>query len=155
MRPPAEYVWLLNHLSERLPRTALIERLGPNQKRNILRNFETFARELPWMMRCDLGRSLLRESPKPKPFRTLPPVDPSLVAAVETECSTAGLVGKDFQAAKERLIAVRLWSVNPPTNYTGASRATLDRWMFRYQASGAAGLVPGKSTGRPRKTDRV
>jgi hypothetical protein len=66
-------------------------------------------------------------------------------------CAEMKLSAVDFEKTVERLATIRTFDTwRKSDGYV--DRATYERWSSRYRQHGIAGLVPRKSSGRPRKS---
>lgn len=74
-------------------------------------------------------------------------------AEKDVEYTCPDISGREKAVVIERLCYVRYCEVNKKRDgYREKNRSTIDRWTSSFNAYGIRGLIPGKSSGRPRKS---
>jgi hypothetical protein len=151
MKTPDKYFDLLERFSEPLKDCDPLEFLTEGRKLKLARLIYAHLEHLPRDIRFWLGQWFRDSMTKPRePFHC--DCSAEIRAKAEETCKAAGLTKRSLEVAIERLLFV--WDFQSTGEYRGEpSRASVHRWLVRFNTYGVLGLVPAKSTGRPRKDE--
>jgi hypothetical protein len=159
MKPPSAYVSLIEMFRACRQYAPVVNDLGLRQQQRVMKAVEDCLRCFPHEMERRLARGILNRREKKPAFNY--GRDDKFTLQARSEVARA--VAEDRLACDEHSVGIvisRLAAVlyvrdskdKRKWGFPGASRTTLDRWSFQYHSEGVAGLIPNKSTGRPRKT---
>lgn len=141
------YLKLIETLSMK-PDAARLQSLGRRQEHTLVETVAAFVKALP----RHIVRDVVKDLSLDKPTERSPLMDQ---AERDVDQACPNLSPRVKAIVSRRLAILRQRGDNHDYYHADVSRLTISRWSAMYRGLGIPGLVPGKSTGRPRKTEET